>query len=52
MKTKNRKSFLDDQLILMFQDIFSDDETGYEEAIRDAERAFSFIKRVELKRNS
>lgn len=50
-KIKLNDFSLDEELLNVFQEVFSDDPAGYEEVVRDAKRAFAFIRKTELKRN-
>jgi len=50
-KPKMNDFSLDEELIQVFKTVFTNDEDGYNEAIRDAKKAFAFIRTIELKRN-
>lgn len=50
-KPKMNDFSLDEELLKVFKNVFSDDEDGYNEAVRDAKKAFTFIRKIEFKRN-
>lgn len=53
MRTKISTSdfSLDEDLLNVFKEVFSDDPAGYDEVVRDTKKAFAFIRKTELKRN-
>ena len=50
MKTKTNDFLLDEELLNVFREVFSEQE--FEIAVTDAKRAFAFIRKQESKQNN